>query len=46
MEEVIKVKGLSKSYGNLMAVDNFTFSVNAARYSVYLEQTAQERAQQ
>ena len=27
MEDVIKVKNLSKSYGNLKAVDDFTFSV-------------------
>lgn len=27
MEDVIKVKNLSKAYGDLKAVDNFTFSV-------------------
>lgn len=30
MEEVIKVNSLSKSYGNLKAVDDFTFSVKRA----------------
>ncbi len=45
MQTAIKVEQLSKSYGNLLAIDQISLSVKYAPFTGCLAQTAQGKVQ-